>query len=245
MIVPLKHTTQMNEHACEGMCCDDADAIHSFVHRLQKLAGLITHCDIDSLAGIEINVVHLIPTVSSRAAKVVCDALVGEARQMCRVEIARRQALFKSLVNERQLVRDRGHHPPDVRAAKSLIDHVVAILNEKYVKPDLRAEAVARELRVSVCHMVRMLKRCTGHGYRWHLRAIRVTRARLLLRVSQLSIKEVAGACGYKSTSELDRQFTAVVGVVPSDYRWRTRYEAKGEEGDDRKATRGRGAGRL
>ena len=90
------------------------------------------------------------------------------------------------------------------------------IMRRRHGEPTLTAAAVARELRVSMSHLTRELKRHTGLGFRQHLRAIRIARAKELLADATLSIKEIAAAAGYSSASNLDRQFRSVVGRRPS-----------------------------
>jgi two-component system, response regulator YesN len=80
---------------------------------------------------------------------------------------------------------------------------------------DLRLETVARTVRLSRCHLSRLIKKETGHGFREHLRNVRMETARTALSQTTLSIKEVAAGCGFRNTSAFDREFKRVHGLSP------------------------------
>jgi AraC-like DNA-binding protein len=84
---------------------------------------------------------------------------------------------------------------------------------------DFGIQALAQYLRVSRSHLSRVIKRETGHSAQWHLTHTRLQHAERLLQDAHLSIKEVAAATGFRSTSCFDRQFHRTYGVPPSVYR--------------------------
>ena len=86
-------------------------------------------------------------------------------------------------------------------------------------EPDLDAAAIAFEVHVSQRCLGKLLHEHFGLGFRTALRQARVTAARRLLEQSTYSIKEIAAHVGYSWTSQFDRDFRAVCGVTPGQYR--------------------------
>jgi AraC family transcriptional regulator len=78
---------------------------------------------------------------------------------------------------------------------------------------------VARECRLSVSHFSRAFRRTMGvPPHKWLLtRRIEVAKERL--RDHQLSLLDVALACGFADQSHLTRVFTCVVGLSPGAWR--------------------------
>jgi AraC-like DNA-binding protein len=102
----------------------------------------------------------------------------------------------------------------DGRAVRAL-----AFMMERSNCESLSIKEVAREVGLSEWYLQRLLKVATGLTFRHQLRQMRVNAAQTLLMDKTMSIKEVAFAVGYRTTSILDRNFRAVVGMCPADYR--------------------------
>jgi AraC-like DNA-binding protein len=78
---------------------------------------------------------------------------------------------------------------------------------------------LAQKINVSPWHLARMIKRQTGQGFVAHLHQVRIAAACQRLAQTTLSVKEIAGAVGYDSSSQFDRRFKRQVGVTPLSYR--------------------------
>jgi AraC family transcriptional regulator len=78
---------------------------------------------------------------------------------------------------------------------------------------------VARECRLSVSHFSRAFSRTTGAAPHQWLLSHRVEVAKEKLRISRLSLLDVALACGFADQSHLTRVFTRIVGVSPGVWR--------------------------
>jgi hypothetical protein len=52
-----------------------------------------------------------------------------------------------------------------------------------------------------------------------HVHGFRVTRAVLLLRATNASVKSIAFDCGFGGPAQLDRRFHAWLGMTPSSFR--------------------------
>lgn len=102
----------------------------------------------------------------------------------------------------------------DPRTATALA-HMRAHLHN----PALSLDDVSAAVRLSRWYLGRLLRRDTGCAYRRLLREMRVARATELLRDPCLSVKEVAGAAGYRYSTELDRDFKRSLGVTPTVWR--------------------------
>jgi AraC family transcriptional regulator len=78
---------------------------------------------------------------------------------------------------------------------------------------------VARECRLSVSHFSRAFRRSIGLAPHNWLLARRVEAAKEKLRDGELSLFDVAVACGFADQSHLTRVFTRVVGISPGAWR--------------------------
>ena len=121
---------------------------------------------------------------------------------------------FVSNVVEHQAPPPSGSPPNTVLAMRATREISAAHGEAGFGMPDL-----ARRLGVSRWHLARVLTKVTGHDIRWHITQARVQHAERLLTDPRLSIKQVAVAAGFRSTSELDRQFHRAHGTRPSAYR--------------------------
>lgn len=92
------------------------------------------------------------------------------------------------------------------------------IVNSRYSDPHLNLDLVAQGVRISPCHLSRLLKKVTGRGFASHLRYKRASAARALLLTTTVTIKEAASAVGYSDTDALSRNFRRVYQLTPSAF---------------------------
>ena len=80
-----------------------------------------------------------------------------------------------------------------------------------------------RELAAAACvspsYLSRVFRRQYGCGPSAALELVRLERARTMLARSNLTITQVAGACGFADPLYFSRRFRAVHGIAPSAYR--------------------------
>ena len=81
-------------------------------------------------------------------------------------------------------------------------------------------ERLARVSHVSEAHFARSFKEAFGIPPHRYLLTRRIERAKTLLRDTELSITDIAFACGFNYSSHFGRVFAARRGMTPS--RWRT-----------------------
>jgi AraC-like DNA-binding protein len=116
------------------------------------------------------------------------------------------------------LISSRGTHrvksAPSVHSRRAL-----ALVARRFSDPGLNLRAVAADCRLSVWHAARMIKRETGISFLAHVHHARVQAAARLLAESTLTVKEIAAAVGYGSSSQLGRHFRRLHATTPHAFR--------------------------
>jgi AraC-like DNA-binding protein len=95
------------------------------------------------------------------------------------------------------------------RARQAARDHLT--------DPDFGVEALADALAMSRSTLYRKLKEASGQTPSSHLRAVRIEKARALLRQGE-PVTQVAYAVGYDTLSTFSRVFREETGTSPSTY---------------------------
>ncbi|MCI1007438.1 AraC family transcriptional regulator [Herbaspirillum sp. C7C8] len=80
---------------------------------------------------------------------------------------------------------------------------------------------IARECNMSASYFLRAFKASTGHTPHQWLLIQRVDMARHYLRLTQLSLADIAVACGFYDQSHFTRVFSQIVGSSPGAWRRR------------------------
>lgn len=101
------------------------------------------------------------------------------------------------------------------------VKKAIDLIHEQYSLSDLTLSKLAGQLGISVWHLSRSFKKHVGFGLRQVIRTVRMERAVELLQDKDrsLSVKQVAGAVGYKHVSDFDHHFKAQYGLTPGTYR--------------------------
>jgi AraC family transcriptional regulator len=100
-----------------------------------------------------------------------------------------------------------------------LLAHLAVQHIQRHVEERLSIGDLAAVSGVGVTHFSNTFRRVTGlTPHRYVLRA-RIGRARELLRMTSLSIGEIAGAVGFAGQSHFCKAFKLEMGVTPSHYR--------------------------
>ena len=201
------------------------ERIRVFVSRLQVAVGAASAADsYEVLRAFEALLPH-IPTSSSRAEQLIisgiladtlihlCRALSLEPLPPHRLSLVDAEKFGIELMQlRRQLIQ---------RTKPFRIRQFEMVVTRRLTERGLTVTEVAKEMNLSVSHLLHLLKRHTGGGFRTYLTAVRLARARELLTTTTLSVKEVAAAAGYATTSQFDHHFRALYGVTPTAYRRR------------------------
>ncbi|SEF00974.1 helix-turn-helix domain-containing protein [Ruania alba] len=115
-----------------------------------------------------------------------------------------------------RLAGPRDEAGPVQRAREYLLDHL---------EEQVRVPAVAAHVGLSTSHLAAVFRQATGGGVLDYLKRTRMARARVMLVTTSRSVAEVARAVGYTDEFYFSRQFRAVSGVSPSQFRKASRAE--------------------
>ncbi|PTY06171.1 hypothetical protein DB347_12020 [Opitutaceae bacterium EW11] len=85
--------------------------------------------------------------------------------------------------------------------------------------PELSVESLAEALRCSARHLSKVFHHQTGERIIELISRLRLQSAVEALRSTQLSVKEIAGACGYSDANYFARVFRQSTGRSPQQYR--------------------------
>lgn len=116
-----------------------------------------------------------------------------------------------------------GVHPVPARVARGALapwqERRAKEMMLAHVDGRIGLEALATECRLSRSHFARAFKVSTGMSpLRW-LHTQRLGRAKELLTGTDLSLEQIAGACGFADSSHLSRSFLQATGVPPGAWR--------------------------
>lgn len=102
-----------------------------------------------------------------------------------------------------------GHNVPErLRAA--------ILLMEQHLENPLPMGEIARRMSISQRQLVRLFKQYTQRSMVRYYQDIRLDRGRTLVTQTELSILEIAIACGFNSASHFSRTYRARFGSPPS-----------------------------
>lgn len=97
-----------------------------------------------------------------------------------------------------------------------LIYRVMTYVRDHFAE-DIDERDVAADVGLSYSYFSRCFKRITGISFKQHLSITRINQAEKMLSGSNLSISEVATACGYNSISYFISVFKKVTGRTPKE----------------------------
>lgn len=96
----------------------------------------------------------------------------------------------------------------------SKLARALSIIRERVETP-LTPSAVAQEIGISTRQLERLFSKYIGKSPKSYITRLRLDRARLLLRQSDMKVIEVAIACGFESPSHFSRLYRSQFGLSP------------------------------
>ncbi|WP_193726832.1 AraC family transcriptional regulator [Paenibacillus guangzhouensis] len=113
--------------------------------------------------------------------------------------------------------------PPEVgqggnHIEKQLVENIISYMMEHYDET-LSAEKLCEHFYVSRSYFFRIFKHNTGITMNEFLVSIRMTKAKELLRETDLPIIEIAGSVGFQDVSHFCNTFKRLASMTPSRYR--------------------------
>jgi AraC-like DNA-binding protein len=207
-----------------------SDFVHSFSNTLQVALCVFPFCSAD-IERLIVGVDAL--GVLGEPAQSTCVAMLYKAGRRAHavmgitemwVDVWTEALCRRDFVSLSRLLRElgpavEGRHPI-VLAARQHIAHHCS-------DPGLSAAMTARALGLARRCLTSTLAGSDAGSYRHLLRQMRVDRGLAMLRTTDLSIKEVAFACGFRHPSEFSRACVVVTGWPPRECQRRLRKIVK------------------
>ena len=106
------------------------------------------------------------------------------------------------------------------RSEKSndIVENARKYIDENYSK-DISLDDISRIMDISPYYFSKLFKEKTGVGYVEFLTALRIEKAKELLKQPDKSMKEICLSVGYSDPNYFSRIFKKVVGIPPTEYR--------------------------
>ena len=99
------------------------------------------------------------------------------------------------------------------------IELVQKYIEEHFASKELCLAQVADNLNISISHLSRLFKDSTGENFANFVEAIRIEKAKHLLKETDASINEIADQVGYSSPNSFARAFKRINTITASEYR--------------------------
>lgn len=108
----------------------------------------------------------------------------------------------------------------ELNASRTLqsVNMVVSIIHSQYMK-NISLESVAKQMNCTPYYISRIFKKKMGTTFSEYLIHYRVNKAKTLLEMGEMSIKEIAYATGFNSQGYFAKIFKKYTGVSPSEYK--------------------------
>ncbi len=140
-------------------------------------------------------------SISSRAAEQVCDHfLIAQPRQGSELQ--------------------PGSRGEGLRGVPPRVQHIAGIMTD-HVEEPLDMAQLARSANLSVRQVQRLFRKHVGQSPSRYYLQLRLARAQQLLMATDLTVSEIALACGFTSFSYFTKQFRKQFGANPSAARER------------------------
>lgn len=125
--------------------------------------------------------------------------------------------LLMRLLSRLMLIWAQHVEKPDIERY-NLVQRVKQYL-ERHVEGDVKLDDLSQEVGVSKYHLIRLYKEVEHMTPMQYYRLLKMRRARSLLELTTLSIKEIASRLGYSSPTVFSRAFQAEMAMSPGEYR--------------------------
>lgn len=125
--------------------------------------------------------------------------------------------------NQFFIVTNNTKQSPPPAQAHPFLEQLNTLICANLANDQLRIPEICHALLISRSQMHNKIKNLTGYSASIYVRSIRLREARKMLVQTELSVSEVAYACGFKDPSYFTRVFRGWYGVVPSGVRGKNR----------------------
>ena len=100
----------------------------------------------------------------------------------------------------------------------SLLLKIFSFVQANYMR-DCSLRTLAEHISYHEVYLSRYFKNCTGLTFSEYVNRCRVNEGAYILRNSQKKILDIAYECGFESLRSFNRNFKAIMGVTPHQYR--------------------------
>lgn len=100
---------------------------------------------------------------------------------------------------------------------RGLGHRIISYISE-HAFEDITLESAARALGISASHLSHFFSERMHTNFRRFINAIRIEKARLMMRDPNLTLTEICDACGYTNMRTFRRAFQQEIGCLPSDH---------------------------
>jgi AraC-like DNA-binding protein len=97
--------------------------------------------------------------------------------------------------------------------------NVMAYIQQNFQSPDVYANSIAEIFHMSRSAVYSLVREQTGQSLNEYLEALRVGEALWLLKATEMTVAEIAAACGYNSANTFYKVFKKRFGLSPSAFR--------------------------
>jgi AraC-like DNA-binding protein len=145
-------------------------------------------------------------------------------RRIGQATATRRMLLFLETLDElnrsseRRTLSSREYAPTLNHSVSDTINRVINFLIANLAE-DIRLPDLAAYCGMSDSLFSRFFKKNTGHGFVRYINRMRINRACVLLTETDKPVTAICFETGFNNLSNFNRQFRAVCGLTPSDYR--------------------------
>lgn len=122
------------------------------------------------------------------------------------------RTVFAASLNQRENLAGEGEE-------RKLGQEICAYILGHCCDPDLSLNSVADHFGVSTKMVGLICKDTFGKTYLQYVRDLQIRRAAALLQTTDATLEEIAQQCGFANLLTFRRNFKAVMGMNPSDYR--------------------------
>ncbi|MEO0725487.1 MAG: two-component regulator propeller domain-containing protein [Bacteroidota bacterium] len=138
------------------------------------------------------------------------------------------QIRVEQLLNLREQLRQRWQQsmssdgqpvPNDDHLDQEFMSRIQKVIDQHLQQSTFEVDDLAREMGMSESQVRRKLNALTGLPPVRFIRSVRVQRAQVLLRSSELSVAEIAYETGFSDPKYFSRIFSRATGYSPSDFR--------------------------
>lgn len=113
--------------------------------------------------------------------------------------------------------------PLQTAEESNLITQILIYIEDNY--SDITLEQLCEKFHFSIAYLSRMIKNSTGHNYTSIIKDIRLKKACIMLKSTNISIKNISENIGYSSQEHFIRTFKKNFNMSPTEYRKNCTFE--------------------